>query len=131
MRAIAILTPVETLKLRELVHAFTISYVQRAGDRQNFIVAEKWYAEAHAVQLRIQREMSGEQRILLEFEMSLFARELAREGIRQDHPEWVRRKSRANLADWHSCPIHFHIGLKSASRTLDRQPFAPAPHPPL
>ena len=43
----------------------------------------------------------------------------------------VRRKSRANLADWHSCPIHFHIGLKSASRTLDREPFAPAPRPPL
>jgi hypothetical protein len=32
--------------------------------------------------------MSGEQRILLEFEMSLFARELAQEGIRRDHPEW-------------------------------------------
>ena len=44
--------------------------------------------EAQAVQLRIQREMSGEQRILLAFEMSLFARELAREGIRRDHPEW-------------------------------------------
>jgi hypothetical protein len=32
--------------------------------------------------------MSGEQRILLAFEMSLFARELAREGIRREHPEW-------------------------------------------
>ncbi len=32
--------------------------------------------------------MSGEQRILLAFEMSLFARELARESIRRDHPEW-------------------------------------------
>ena len=44
--------------------------------------------EAREVQLRIQREMSGEQRILLAFEMSLFARDLAREGIRRDHPEW-------------------------------------------
>lgn len=44
--------------------------------------------EAQAVQLRIQREMSGEQRILLAFEMSLFGRELAREGIRRNHPEW-------------------------------------------
>jgi hypothetical protein len=43
---------------------------------------------AQAVQLGIQRAMSGEQRILLAFEMSLFARELAREGIRRDHPEW-------------------------------------------
>lgn len=32
--------------------------------------------------------MSGEQRILLAFEMSLFARELAKEGIRWEHPEW-------------------------------------------
>jgi hypothetical protein len=32
--------------------------------------------------------MSGEQRILLAFDMSLFARELAREGIRREHPEW-------------------------------------------
>jgi len=32
--------------------------------------------------------MSGEQRLLLAFEMSLFARELSRERIRRDHPEW-------------------------------------------
>lgn len=43
---------------------------------------------AQAVQLRVQRAMSGEQRLLLAFEMSLFARELAREGIRREHPEW-------------------------------------------
>jgi hypothetical protein len=40
------------------------------------------------VQLQIQRAMTGEQRLLLAFEMSLFARELAREGIRRDHPDW-------------------------------------------
>jgi hypothetical protein len=43
---------------------------------------------AQAVQLEILRAMSGEQRLLLAFEMSLFARELAREGIRCQHPEW-------------------------------------------
>ncbi len=32
--------------------------------------------------------MSGEQRLLIAFEMSLFARELAKERIRQEHPEW-------------------------------------------
>jgi hypothetical protein len=32
--------------------------------------------------------MTGEQRLLVAFEMSLFARELAREGLRQGHPEW-------------------------------------------
>lgn len=43
---------------------------------------------AQAVQLEIQRAMSGEQRILLAFEVSLFARELTKEGIRREHPEW-------------------------------------------
>ena len=43
---------------------------------------------AQIVQLEIQRAMSGEQRVLLAFEMSLFARELARAGIRREHPEW-------------------------------------------
>jgi hypothetical protein len=43
---------------------------------------------AQAVQLEILRAMSGEQRLLLALDMSLFARELAKEGIRRDHPEW-------------------------------------------
>ena len=43
---------------------------------------------AQAVQLEIQRAMSGEQRILLAFEMSLFARELAKAGIQREHPDW-------------------------------------------
>ena len=45
-------------------------------------------AEAQAVQLRIQRAMSGEQRLLLALEMSLMARDLAKARIRQEHPEW-------------------------------------------
>jgi Rv0078B-related antitoxin len=32
--------------------------------------------------------MSGEQRVLIALEMSLFARELARAGIREQHPDW-------------------------------------------
>jgi len=32
--------------------------------------------------------MPGEQRLLLAFEMSLFARDLAKAGIRREHPEW-------------------------------------------
>lgn len=43
---------------------------------------------AEAVQLEILRAMSGEQRLLLAFKMSLFARELAREGISREHPDW-------------------------------------------
>jgi hypothetical protein len=43
---------------------------------------------AQARQFEILRSMSGEQRLLLAYEMSMFARELAQEGIRRDHPEW-------------------------------------------
>ena len=44
--------------------------------------------EAQAVQLRVQRAMSGEQRLLLALEMSLLARDLAKARIRREHPEW-------------------------------------------
>jgi hypothetical protein len=43
---------------------------------------------AQAVQADLQRSLSGEQRILLAFEMSMFARELNRERIRREHPDW-------------------------------------------
>lgn len=43
---------------------------------------------AEALQLEIQRSLSGEQRLLLAFEMSAFARELNRERLRREHPEW-------------------------------------------
>jgi hypothetical protein len=33
--------------------------------------------------------MSGEQRLLLEYEMSLFIGELAGAGIGRNHPEWT------------------------------------------
>jgi hypothetical protein len=44
---------------------------------------------AQAIQLQVQRAMSGEQRLLMAFDMSMFARELARERIRREHPEWL------------------------------------------
>jgi hypothetical protein len=47
---------------------------------------------AQGIQLEILRGMSGEQRILLAFEMSLFARELAKEGIRREHSEWPEER---------------------------------------
>ena len=43
---------------------------------------------ARAVQLRVQQAMSGEQRLLMALEMSLFVRELAKERIRTEYPEW-------------------------------------------
>jgi hypothetical protein len=44
---------------------------------------------ARSVQLQVQRAMTGEQRLLMAFEMSMFARELSRERIRRNHPEWT------------------------------------------
>jgi hypothetical protein len=44
---------------------------------------------AQAVQLKIQRAMTGEQRLLAAFEMSLFARELSKQRIWREHPEWT------------------------------------------
>ena len=44
--------------------------------------------EAQAVQDAIHRAMTGEQRVLLAFEMSMFARELTRAGIQEQHPDW-------------------------------------------
>jgi hypothetical protein len=43
---------------------------------------------AQAVQDEIHRKMSGEQRVILAFEMSMFVREIARAGIQQQHPDW-------------------------------------------
>jgi len=45
---------------------------------------------ARDVQFEIQRRMTSEQRLVLALEMSLFARELERAGIRNDHPEWSK-----------------------------------------
>jgi hypothetical protein len=45
--------------------------------------------QARARQEEILRAMSGEQRVTLAYEMSMFVRELMREGIRRDHPEWT------------------------------------------
>jgi len=44
--------------------------------------------EAREMQLQIQRSMWGEQKILIALEMSLFARDLARERIRSEHSDW-------------------------------------------
>jgi hypothetical protein len=64
--------------------------------------------EARARQLEILAAMSGEQRMTLAYEMSMFVRELMKEGIRRDHPDWTE----AQIA-----------------RELLRRAFFPAPLP--
>jgi len=43
---------------------------------------------AQAVHWQVQRAMTGEQRLLIALEMSIFARQLQKARIRQEHPEW-------------------------------------------
>jgi hypothetical protein len=65
--------------------------------------------EAEALQLQIWRAMTGEQRLRLALEMTDFARELAKSGIRRDHPDWTEAQ---------------------VIRELIRRAFLPEPLPP-
>jgi hypothetical protein len=44
------------------------------------------------IQTRVQRSMSGEQRLLLAFAMSSFARQLSGHRIRREHPDWSEKQ---------------------------------------
>jgi len=61
------------------------------------------------MQLRVQRATSEEQRLQLAFDVSLFARELAREGFGANIGSSRNRVSCANCCGWH----------------LSRHPFLP------
>jgi hypothetical protein len=63
---------------------------------------------AQAVKLAIHRSMSGEQRLLLAYEMSMFGRELNRKRLQHEHPDWTEA---------------------SIARELLRPAFFPAPLP--
>jgi len=68
--------------------------------------------EAREIQLQIHRSMSGEQRILLAVEMSLFARDLARERIRSAHPDWDEWQVQRELLRIAFLPEPLPAGLK-------------------
>ena len=44
------------------------------------------------MQARILDSMSGEQRLLMAFEASHFVHELAKQRIRDEHPDWTAQK---------------------------------------
>lgn len=56
--------------------------------------------------------MSGERRLLLALEMSLFARELAREGIRRDYPDWTEAQVARELLRLAFLPAPLPAGLR-------------------
>jgi hypothetical protein len=44
--------------------------------------------EIEVIQARIHSSMTGEQRLLMALEISYFAHELAKQGLRDTHPDW-------------------------------------------
>jgi hypothetical protein len=52
---------------------------------------------AEAIQLAIHRSMSGEQKLLLAYEMSMFGRELNRVRLRDEHPDWTEAQIKLEL----------------------------------
>jgi hypothetical protein len=69
---------------------------------------------AQDVQLDIQRSLSGEQRLVLAFEMSLFARELSKERIRGEHPEWEEAQIKLELLRLAFFPDPLPKGIEAA-----------------
>lgn len=67
--------------------------------------------EVRAMQEQILRRMTGEQRLLLAWDMSLFARELTRAGIRQEHPHWSEARVARELLRLAFLPAPLPAGL--------------------
>lgn len=65
--------------------------------------------EIEAMQIKVIRSMSVEQRLLLALDLSLTVRELRTAGIRAEHPEWSD---------------------KEVMRQIHREAFLPEPLPP-
>ncbi|HMK23115.1 MAG TPA: hypothetical protein VK466_12340 [Terriglobales bacterium] len=63
------------------------------------------------IQDKILRNMTGEERILLAWDMSLFARELARAGIQQEHPDWSEAQVTRELLRLAFLPAPLPAGL--------------------
>jgi hypothetical protein len=75
-------------------------------------VATDTSAAAQTVQLEIHRSMSGEQRILLVYEMSMFARDLSRARICNEHPEWTEAQIARELLRLAFFPTPLPAGLR-------------------
>ncbi|HET9741800.1 MAG TPA: hypothetical protein VFQ00_03535 [Terriglobales bacterium] len=68
-------------------------------------------AEFRERQWEIQQAMTGEQRLLLALEISEMGRELARAGIRQDHPEWSEAQVKRELIRLAFLPHPLPVGF--------------------
>ncbi len=48
--------------------------------------------EIEAMQIKIIRSMTAEQRLLLALDMSLMVREIRKAGLRDQHPDWSEKE---------------------------------------
>jgi hypothetical protein len=67
---------------------------------------------ARAALLEIERATTGEQRLLMAFEMSQFARDLAEAGIRHQHPAWTDSQVARELLRFAFLPDPLPPGLQ-------------------
>jgi hypothetical protein len=64
------------------------------------------------VQLEIHRSMTGEQRLLLAYEMSMLARELNRARLLSEHPDWPEARIARELLRLAFLPAPLPAGLR-------------------
>jgi len=69
---------------------------------------------ARALQWRVQRAMTGEERLLMALEMSVFVRELQKARIHQEHPEWPRYRDRARTS-----PINISTAVGTSAAPMN------------
>jgi Rv0078B-related antitoxin len=67
---------------------------------------------AQAVQFEIHRSMTGEQRLQVAYEMSMFARELNRARLRREHSEWRETEIARELLRLAFFPKPLPVGFK-------------------
>lgn len=67
---------------------------------------------ARKLQLEIELAMTGEERLQEAFEMSLFARELAKAKIRSDHPDWTEAEVAREVLRLAFLPARLPSGLR-------------------
>jgi hypothetical protein len=71
-------------------------------------------AQAAEVQASIYRRMTGSQRVLLAYEISMTAREFATSRIRSEHPEWSEADVRRELLRIALLPAQLPRGFSDA-----------------
>ena len=64
------------------------SYYRGCGGNILLMAIRDTSPEIEAMQARIHERMTGEERLLMALEMSYWAHELAKQGLRDAHPDW-------------------------------------------